>query len=230
MSSPSIAVVIPALDEEKALPETLDSLLTQSGWTEGWIVDGGSNDHTCDIAREYVRRDSRLKVISAARGRARQMNAGARRSTADVLLFLHADTRLGTDSLAVLKQHAARGLRAGCFTVAFSPGGFLLRVLSLVHNWRFTLTRIAYGDQAFFVRRDLFENLGGFPEEPLEDIRLGERLRWTVRQRRLSPRVFTDSRKFHELGTCHAVACVLHILLQDFTGRLPRSRFLDKVR
>lgn len=230
MSLPSIGVVIPALDEEKALPKTLDSLLAQTSWKEAWIVDGGSQDHTCEIAREYARREPRIKLISATRGRASQMNAGARRSTADVLLFLHADTQLEENCLAELELNADRGLLAGCFTVVFSPASFSLHLLSAIHNWRFTLSRIAYGDQAFFIRRDLFEKLNGFPDEALEDIRLGERLRWTVRQRRLASRVFTDSRKFHELGTWNAVASVLHILVMDFIGRPARSRFLDNVR
>jgi rSAM/selenodomain-associated transferase 2 len=223
-------VIIPALDEQKALPATLESLLAQEGWSELWIVDGGSSDRTVAIARAYAEMDNRVKVIRGKRGRGSQMNTGARKARAEVLLFLHADTRLEANCLAMLHQQMEKGICAGCFTVAFSPADFSLRLLAWLHNWRFSMTRIAYGDQALFIRRDLFWQLGGFPEVRMEDIRFGERLRWSTRQRRLPARVLTDSRKFRQLGTWRAVFYVLQILLADTFGKLPRSRFFDNVR
>lgn len=209
----------------------MQSLLAQQGWREAWIVDGGSADATPQIIREFESRDRRVQGLGAPRGRGSQMNAGARMASGDMLLFLHADTVLSDGCLDRLRGSLAdKRLRAGCFTHCFSEATLSLKLLSILHNWRFDCTRIAYGDQALFVARDLFWRIGGFPETVLEDIRFGEALRSITRPRRLRSAVVTDSRKFRELGTWRAVGCVLRILVDYKLGRLPRSRFFKDVR
>jgi rSAM/selenodomain-associated transferase 2 len=228
---PGISVVIPALNEEKALPATLRSLLTQEGWREAWVVDGGSTDATLEIIREFESRDPRVHGLGAPRGRGSQMNAGARMASGDILLFLHADTVLGSGCFDRLRGGLTdTRLRAGCFSHRFSEPTLSLRLLSVLHNWRFDWTRIAYGDQTLFVARELFREIGGFPETPLEDIRFGEMLRRVTHPRRLRSAVVTDSRKFRELGAWRAVGCVLNILALYKLGRIPRSRFFKDVR
>lgn len=227
-----VSVIIPALNEEQALPRTLTSLQGQQGWREAWVVDGGSRDGTLRVAEDFRQRDPRIQWMPAPRGRGAQMNAGARHSNGDVLLFLHADTVLARGALEALHESFARASpRAGCFTHHFSDPDLSLKLLSVAHNRRFDWTRIAYGDQALFVDRRLFWDIGGFPETELEDIRFGEKLRRATRLQRVPASVVTDSRKFRHLGTWRSVWYVLHILAAHKLGRPPpRSPFLQDHR
>lgn len=198
---------------------------------EAWVVDGGSTDATLDVIGEFSLSDSRIHGMTAPTGRGSQMNAGACLARGDLLLFLHADTILGGNCLAALRAYMAGRQRcAGCFTHRFANADFTLKLLSILHNRRFDWTRVAYGDQALFVDRSLFWEIGGFPETPLEDIRFGEKLRRVTRPRRLDACIETDSRKFRKLGTWRAAFHVLHILAWDKLGRLPQSRFFENVR
>lgn len=226
-----VSVVIPALNEEKALPSTLQALVAQDGWTDAWVVDGGSTDATPDVVREFALQDSRIHGITAPRGRGSQMNAGARRARGDQLLFLHADTVPDVGCLDALHTRLTdQRIRAGCFTHRFSNADLPLRLLSALHNLRFDWTRIAYGDQAMFVDCRLFWKIGGFPETAIEDIRFGKKLRRVARPCRLDAVVTTDSRKFRRLGTWRAMCYVLYILANYKAGRIPRSRFFENVR
>src|SRR5215468_8458385 len=156
-----LSIIVPVLNEGEGIAPTLDALADlRALGTEVIVVDGGSRDAT--IQRARARAD---RVISAPRGRARQMNAGAARATGDVLLFLHADTRLPPDADLLLVQGLDRSGRAwGRFDVSI--------------DGRSRLTGIATGDQAIFVRRDAFQAAGGFADIPLmEDIALSKRLK-----------------------------------------------------
>jgi rSAM/selenodomain-associated transferase 2 len=205
-----LSVVIPAYNEEKMLPRTLDHLATQGGEIEVIVVDGGSTDRTCDIVR--ARADVRL--VHARKGRASQMNAGARLARGEWLLFLHADTRLPERALAGLCRACIdRGYQAAGFRHRFSGRDWRLRVISTLHNFRCRLTGICYGDQALVIRADLFWRLGGFPDVPmLEDLIFGERLRNISRPGLLPWYVTTDSRKFEQRGILRSLGDVLLIL------------------
>jgi rSAM/selenodomain-associated transferase 2 len=173
-----ISVVIPTLDEEAALPATLQALRDQDGAPpfEVILADGGSRDRTVALFEAALA--GRI-VRSPERGRAAQMNTGAAVALGDVLLFLHADTLLPPRGLSAVAGALADPGVAG--------GGFRLRYrekdarLGLVAGWatlRSRLTGIHYGDQAMFLRRDLFRRLGGFPPLPLfEDLRLARLVR-----------------------------------------------------
>ncbi len=141
------------------------------------VVDGGSRDGSPDIARAVPG----VRVLGAPRGRGSQLNAGARAATGDVLLFLHADTRLPPDAAAwVARTLAEPGVVAGAFrirTVADGGPNWLGPLLRLA-DLRSRYSGLPYGDQAVFVRRDAFATVGGFPDQPLmEDIELARRLR-----------------------------------------------------
>jgi rSAM/selenodomain-associated transferase 2 len=224
-----ISVVIPCYNEERALPQTLDRLFSQPGEPEVILADGGSNDATVPVARRYPR----VRIVEAPKGRASQMNAGAREARGEWLLFLHADTLLPDDALARI---AALGeqVSAGGFRHRFSGSGFGLWLISLMDNVRCSRSRIIFGDQAMFVRRSLFMRLGGFPDvERLEDVRFCELMVRHTRPVLLAPPVVTDSRKFIEQGVWISLARVAIILLCVSLGRqLPRYslRFFEDVR
>lgn len=206
-----ISVIIPALNEEKALPETLCHVLRQRGDYEVIVVDGGSGDRT----REIVRAQPKVRLLIAPKGRASQMNAGAKEARGEWLLFLHADTCLPEDALARLNaMEPDLAIQAGGFWHRFSGDDWRLRLVSVLDNFRCRRTRIIYGDQAMFVRRALFDRMGGFPDQPiLEDVAFCEKLIQTTTPILLAPPVLTDSRKFVKMGIWRSLARVLLIIL-----------------
>lgn len=224
-----VSVVIPTYNEEKALPATLAALFRQRGDYEVLLVDGGSGDRTRDVAAA----ESRLRFISAPKGRAVQMNAAARLARGEWLLFLHADTLLPEGALWGLNElEGDAAVQAGGFRHCFSGTDWRLKVVSRLDNLRAGWTRIIYGDQALFVRRGLFEQVGGFPDRPvLEDILFCEKLKRFTRPVLLDRCVVTDSRKFVQMGIWRSLARCVVILLCHLL-RLPvlPQRFFADVR
>lgn len=224
-----ISVIIPALDEEKALPRTLAYLLQQAGEYEVIVVDGGSRDRTREIARAHPR----VALLTAARGRGSQMNAGACAARGEWLLFLHADTRLPTGALARLNAlENDSACQAGGFRHRFSGKDWRLGLVSWMDNLRCRITGIIYGDQALFIRRSLFESLGGFPEgSVMEDVLFGEKLVRVTRPRLLAPPVVTDARKFIKLGVWRSLWKVALILVcHELRLPLPAKDFFADIR
>ncbi len=173
-----LSIIIPMLNEARALPGMLARLPLRGCHCEVILVDGGSRDESVAIARQ-----AGFRVLETAPGRARQMNAGAADATGDLLLFLHADTVLPPMGLQAIQTALTDGQhRWGRFDVRISGRHPMLKVIAGLMNLRSRLTGIATGDQAMFVTREAFTRAGGFPEQPLmEDIELSKRLK------RLSP-------------------------------------------
>jgi rSAM/selenodomain-associated transferase 2 len=227
-----IAVIIPTWNEEKALPQSLAQLFRQRGRYRVLVVDGGSTDQT----REIAGGDPGIRLLSAPKGRAIQMNAGARAAAKftgpdDWLLFLHADTILPDGALERLNAlKADSAVQAGGFQHRFTGRDWRLRLISWLDNLRCRYSHIIYGDQALFVRRALFERVGGFPEQPiLEDVALCERLLGETRPILLTPPVLTDARKFVQMGIWRSLGRVLLIIMhvQFRVPVLPRQFFRD---
>lgn len=211
-----ISIIIPVLNEEKALPATLSQVFRQTGDYEVIVVDGGSDDGSRELLRSYTG----VQLIESARGRAVQMNAGARRAQGNWLLFLHADTLLPDNALEKIRSEGDM-TKAGCFHQQFSGQHWLLKLISRLHNWRCRRSRIMYGDQAMFVRRETFEQLGGFPEQPiLEDVLISEALVEVTVPVLLEEKVITDSRKFTQRGIWRSFAEVF-IIMSCYELRLP---------
>jgi rSAM/selenodomain-associated transferase 2 len=166
-----VSVIIPTLQEASCLAETIHGLRGQRP-LEIIVADGGSTDGTLAAAAEADR------FVTAPRGRASQMNAGAAAARGDVLLFLHADCTLEAGALEQAEQVLQRrGVAAGCFTMRVQASGRLYRWIEFVADARARLTGITYGDQGLYLRREIFEELGGFPPVRfLEDVALSWRL------------------------------------------------------
>jgi rSAM/selenodomain-associated transferase 2 len=206
-----ISIIIPTFNEERALPATLRNVFEQPGDYEVIIVDGGSSDRTLAVAAA----DHRVRLLHGSKGRASQMNMGARMAEGEWLLFLHADTWLPHGALQRINGlESDPTVQAGGFLHGFSGHDWRLRLISLLDNFRCRHSRVIYGDQAMFVRRRLFEHLGGFPDQPiLEDVAFCENLLRHVRPVLFSPAVVTDSRKFVKMGIWRSLIRVFLIIL-----------------
>ncbi|HKA81579.1 MAG TPA: TIGR04283 family arsenosugar biosynthesis glycosyltransferase [Xanthobacteraceae bacterium] len=221
MSVSKLSIIMPVLDEGEGIAASLDALAKlRALGTEVIVVDGGSRDAT--IQRARLRAD---RVLSAPRGRALQMNAGAAKAVGDVLLFLHADTRLPDDADHIVLQGLERSGRAwGRFNVRIDGRSPLLIVVGWLMNMRSQLTGIATGDQAMFVRRDAFHEAGGFAEIPLmEDIALSKRLKRASRPLCLSERVVTSGRRWDEHGVFPTILLMWRLRLAYFFGADPKE-------
>ena len=213
-----ISVIIPVLNEELALPETLNRVLSLGGDTQVIVVDGGSKDNTPQIAKAAA-----VEWTISETGRARQMNAGATLSRGDWLLFLHADTWLPDDALQAIAALES-GILAGGFHQQFSKPHWFLRLVSRLHNWRCNRSRIIYGDQCLFIRRSLFEYIDGFPEKAmLEDVLISERILEHTRPVLLEQSVITSSRKFEQRGLYRSFFDIV-IIMCCYELRLPVLR------
>ncbi|HEV3258214.1 MAG TPA: TIGR04283 family arsenosugar biosynthesis glycosyltransferase [Gemmataceae bacterium] len=191
----SVSVIIPTLNEEGCVAQTL-RLLRQQGPREIIVVDGGSNDATCRMAAGAD------ILLHSLRGRALQMNLGAAHACGEVLLFLHADCSLQPGALAeaqrCLRLH---GVAGGCFRMTVRARGPLYRLIDACASARVRLTGLAYGDQGLFVRRNVFEHLGGFPRLFLmEDLFFSRRLRRHGRVVVAPRRIFVSPRRWQRAG------------------------------
>jgi rSAM/selenodomain-associated transferase 2 len=213
----TVSVVIPTLNEEGVLAATLERA-RQPGVQEIIVVDGGSTDTT--VATAARRADL---VLAAPRGRAAQMNAGAARACGEILLFLHADT--------LVPEGFARAARAACqdptviggrFDVDLEPSSPLIRLTGELMNRRSRLTRISTGDQAIFVRRDVFERLGGYADIPLmEDVDLSRRIKRAGRIACLPQRVTTSARRWQKNGVVRTILLMWSLRALYFCGVSP---------
>lgn len=193
-----LSIIVPMLNEAAVLPRLIETLgeLTAQG-CDVMVVDGGSQDGSAEALEQ-----AGLTVLRSARGRARQMNAGAAAATGEVLLFLHADSELPEGAVAAVEQAMADDGRGwGRFDVRIEGRALMLRVVAALMNARSRLSGMATGDQALFVRRHLFTAIGGFPDQPLmEDIEISRRLLKHSRPACLRLRVVTSGRRWESNG------------------------------
>ena len=212
-----LSVIVPVLDEAACIEATLAPLRARG--CEVIVVDGGSRDATKALAAPWADR-----VIDSPRGRAAQMNAGARAARGDTLLFLHADTLLPGNASDAIRAGLGRSRRAwGRFDVDISGAGPLLKLVAIMMNARSRLTGIATGDQAMFMRRDAFDAVGGFPEIPLmEDIALSKALKRRSAPLCLRERVVTSGRRWERRGTLRTILLMWRLRLAYALGADPR--------
>ncbi len=224
--TPRLSIIIPVLNEAGEIAALLPHWqeLAEAG-AEITLVDGGSTDATAAMVQA-----AGFSVMEAPRGRARQMNAGAARASGELLLFLHADTRLPAGALELVLEALATGGCWGRFDVALSGGAPLLHLVGTLMNLRSRLSGIATGDQAIFMTREIFNRIGGFPDQPLmEDVELSARLRRVAPPVCLGARVVTSSRRWQRHGIWHTILTMWGLRLAYACG-VPSSRLVRYYR
>jgi rSAM/selenodomain-associated transferase 2 len=222
-----LSVIVPVLDEAPVLAETLRR--ARQPRVQIIVVDGGSKDDSAAIAADLAD-----LVLHSKRGRAAQMNAGAARASGDVLLFLHADTHLPEGYVHdVIDACSDPAVGGGRFDVELTPSSLLLWITAELINRRSRLTKVATGDQAMFVRRDVFEALGGFAQIPLmEDLDFSRRLKRVGEIACLRRRVTTSARRWQKDGPMRTILLMWSLRLLYYAGVEPErlSRFYRNTR
>ena len=219
MTATRLSIVIPALNESVNLARNLPRLVTREPDAEMVVVDGGSDDDS----REAVARVPSVQWLVGERGRARQMNAGARATHGDVLVFLHADTVLPDGAGAAIREALVDpAFVGGRFDVRLDSRRILLAMVGWMMNQRSRLTGISTGDQAIFVRRKTFDAVGGFADIPLmEDIDFTRRLKRHGRMAALRLRVITSARKWELKGVVRTIVLMWALRLLYALGVPP---------
>ncbi|MBC7839043.1 MAG: TIGR04283 family arsenosugar biosynthesis glycosyltransferase [Nitrospiraceae bacterium] len=233
-----ISVIIPTLNEERAITPTLAHTATL-GFDELIVVDGGSTD-TTPARLESYRLNMQSSALSpvywvtAPPGRARQMNEGAKAGRGEVFLFLHADTQLPQDAKAVIDTVLAdQQMVGGRFDVQFDHPSMWGPMISKTMNWRSRMSGLATGDQALFVRRSVFEQMGGFTDMPLmEDIEFSRRLKRKGRTAALTATVTTSFRRWEQQGPLRTIFLMGTLRFLYWVGMSPHtlSRWYGSVR
>jgi rSAM/selenodomain-associated transferase 2 len=207
----TISAIIPTLNEERIIMATV-AHTAALGFDELIVVDGGSLDQTPVLVESYRRRtqspaQSPVRLMTAPCGRARQMNEGAKASRGEILLFLHADTQLPDDAKTMIETTLAdQRMVGGRFDVRFDRPSMWGTIISRMMSWRSRLSGIATGDQALFVRRHIFEQIGGFADMPLmEDIDFSRRLKRTGATAALTATVTTSFRRWERQGPLRTI-------------------------
>ncbi|MFT6435210.1 MAG: rSAM/selenodomain-associated transferase 2 [Candidatus Azotimanducaceae bacterium] len=206
-----ISIIVPVLDEGVGLCSFLDALPSADEEIEIILADGGSTDGSITQIEADV-----SHIVRSAKGRATQMNAGAAIASGEYLLFLHSDTYLPVEfkSLVLAEEPAW-----GRFDVRLSGEHWAFRMIEFMMNWKSRTTGICTGDQAIFLKRTLFESMGGYASIPLmEDIELTSRLSKMSEPACISTKLITSSRRWEEKGILKTMFLMWYLRIRFATG------------
>jgi len=220
---PKISIIIPVLNEEEALDKLLPYLQTKAAnydQLEVIVSDGGSSDNTISIAKKYS-----ATCFNSVRGRASQMNAGAKKAKGQILYFLHADSLPPKHFDQTIISAINSGIPAGCFRLKFNISNRFLAFFAWFTRFNFPLCR--GGDQSLFISQDLFTTLGGFNEayRIYEDNEFIGRIYRKAGFRVLPQEVITSARKYKDNGTVRLQYHFAMVHLKKFAGASPESLF-----
>lgn len=214
-----LSIVVPFFNEEKILRARAGLFKELAKHSELLFVDGESSDRSAAAAGECG------TVLSGRKGRAAQMNCGAASARNNILLFLHADNMVEPHTLAAIeKKMQGAGIVGGCLTQAIEKKGIIYRLIEGQGNLRAKASRVFYGDQGIFVRKDIFFQLGGFPDVPvMEDILFTKKMRQYGSTAVLPEQIFVSGRRW-EQGGILKTALLYNLMLLLFWLKCPLSR------
>ena len=213
-----ISIIVPVLNEISLLHQQLEQFRTLDAEYQLIFCDGGSKDGTYQLLHTWG-----LTVLQSDAGRALQMNRGAAEASGDLLLFVHADTRIKNEDIqAMIEAMQVTGVVGGHFDVRLSGQAWPFRVIEWMINMRSCLSKISTGDQCQFVRRDVFEGMQGFPKQPLmEDVEFAKRLKRLGRVICLHRKVETSSRRWETKGICKTIWLMWRLRFLYWLGESP---------
>jgi len=215
-----ISIITPLLNEEEYVKPFLDHISSLDGSFELILVDGGSTDATLrELRRNTSRFDPKIRLVSSERGRAIQMNRGAKEARGDILFFLHADCMTPKDAIILIEKEISSGRTiGGGFRQAFSDQDPFLRTISIFGNLRAGLSKTFFGDYGIFLKRDIFQKIGGYGRVAfLEDVELCRKAKRCGKLDRIDSCIYTSSRRFGTEGKIKltfvfALACLLSLV------------------
>ena len=193
----SVSIIIPILNEENIIERLIKNLNELEGEFEVIFSDGGSSDKTVNIIEDT----SNYKIVNSDKGRAKQLNAGAKESKFNILLFLHADSIIEKDVLIKIENFIKNNNKAGCLKIKFDSNKILMRICGFLSNLRVRLRHIAFGDQGIFIEKKLFFDIGMFDDMPLmEDYKLSIKLKKISHIININSYIISSSRRFEKNG------------------------------
>ena len=217
----AVSIIIPTLNEEENMKNILNNLKSLKGDFEVIFSDGGSSDRTVEIIKNW----GNCKIINSERGRAKQLNNGAKQSNNDILLFLHADSIIEEDVLIKIENFIKNGNRAGCLKIKFDSKRALMSLFAFLSNLRVKYRNIAFGDQAIFIEKKLFEDIGMFDEIPImEDYKFSLKLKSICRIKYIDSYIISSSRRFERNGIIKTA-----LLMQKLQYMFRRGDSIDKI-
>jgi rSAM/selenodomain-associated transferase 2 len=226
-----VSIVIPTYNESRKIETTLTNLYKIiSPDDEVIVVDGFSEDNT----REIVGNFPDTKLLTSKKGRAKQMNLGAAEAKSQYVLFLHADTLISAECMTIMKNEiSSNGIGWGWFPIKLDSSRFIFRVLEIGANMRTRFTGTPFGDHGIFIRKDLFSEVGGFPEIPImEDIELARKIKSISKGVEIKSPVTTSVRRFEKSGVIKTFLTMWILRILYYLGTPPKTlaRYYDNIR
>lgn len=217
----AVSIIIPTLNEENNIKRLLNNLKQLKGDFEVIFSDGGSLDKSVEIIKNL----GDYKIIKSERGRAKQLNNGAKESNKDILLFLHADSIIEEDVLIKIENFIKNGNKAGCLKIKFDSKKIIMRLFAILSNLRVKYRNIAFGDQAIFIEKKFFEDIGMFDDIPImEDYKLSIKLKNVFPIKYIDSYIISSSRRFEKNGILKTA-----LLMQKLQYMFRRGVSIDKI-
>jgi rSAM/selenodomain-associated transferase 2 len=192
-----VSIVIPVLNEEKNISQLLENLYKLRGKKEIIVVDGGSEDRTVELASPLAD-----VVLESLKGRALQMNAGAKKANGEILWFVHSDSIVEEGSLKAIEESILNGNIGGGFSLYFHDSeNFFMKYIAFTSNLRSSFGKLFFGDQGIFIKKECFLLSGGFPNIAImEDFEFSLIIKKIGHMKRLKEKIGTSSRRFTSKG------------------------------